>query len=150
MNDNETQPPNLNLIQMVQRARMQNDATALPSRANAGYWIEAKRKSDGPGPTPRAGHWVIPTTLDAIDELWTKIRAATEAGQLGYKARVSTRPPRDPKGPQTAPTNDRVIYVCTYDACDGEDVGRVQAGLARLGVKESFEYQRITEENINS
>ena len=47
---------NLDLIQMVQRARMLHDETAVPSDMTAVYWIEAKRRDgDTPGPTSTGG-----------------------------------------------------------------------------------------------
>lgn len=38
----KNEKPNLDLIGMVQQARMQHDAGAAPSQMDAVYWIEAK------------------------------------------------------------------------------------------------------------
>ncbi len=44
--------PNLDLIRMVQQARMAHDAQAKPSQVAAVYWIEAKPLAeDSPAPT---------------------------------------------------------------------------------------------------
>jgi hypothetical protein len=94
------------------------------------YWIEAKQQQGGyPTPTPRAGYWRIETTLEQVDALWSIIKQATEAGQLGYKAKVSTSAARGQKD-----ANDRVIHVCTYDSADSADVERVQLALRELGI----------------
>jgi hypothetical protein len=129
--------PDLDLIGMVQRARMQHDNDAVPSQVAAVYWIEAKRETDGAAPTPRAGRWVIPTDVQHVDTLWAQIKAATRTGKLGYKSKVSTAP-RDIG-------DDRVIYVVTYDADDVADVARVREALRELGVNENIRYERAGE-----
>jgi hypothetical protein len=110
----------LDLIRMVQRARMQHDAQAKPSEVAGVYWIEARCETlECPGPTPRAGQWVLNTTVDLVDELWEAIREATVDGKLGYKAKVTTAP-RSGKG-----GDSRTIVVCTYDSSDTQDVQRI-------------------------
>jgi hypothetical protein len=122
-----SEKPNLDLIGMVQRARMLHDAEAKPSQVAAVYWIEAKPAGVMPAPTPRAGYWEIDTELTAVDGLWQVVKEATESGALGYKAKVSTAS-RDGK------LNSRVIRVCTRDAADSADVARVQQALLALGI----------------
>jgi hypothetical protein len=130
-------PAALDLIAMVQRARMQHDADARPSQANVGYWIEAKRLVAGRPPTPRTGQWVIPTTVTVIDALWDTIKAATEAGTLGYKSKVASVSRRGGKD-----ATDRVICVRTYDADDAADVQRVLGALRDLGITGDLRYER--------
>lgn len=132
--------PNLDLIGMVQQARMQHDADAVPSRVTAVYWIEAKRESEGQAPTSRAGHWVIRTTVSEVDALWEQIKRATRAGQLGYKSKVSTA--AHDLGKDQA---DRIIHVVTYDANDAADVARVREALSALGVNENISYEYVRE-----
>jgi len=127
---------NLDLINMVQNARMQHDADATPSRVPGTYWIEAKYPQ-GAMPTPRTGEWRIHTTIEHVDALWLKIRAATEEGQLGYKSKVSTKPAHNQGHP-----DERLICVRTYDADDAADVQRVQAALRKLGVEAAMAYVR--------
>ncbi len=130
--------PNLDLIGMVQRARMTNDAEAQPSQVSAVYWIEVKpqqpERQPEHQPTPRAGHWLIVTTLGEVDAVWTRIKAATQAGQLGYKSKVATA--------SRGAANERVIYVMTYDADDQADVERVRAALTALGFTDPLHYER--------
>lgn len=137
MSDNEREPVNLDLIQMVQRARMAHDREARPSQVAGVYWIEAKRLGDGPAPTPNAGRFIIQTTLDDVDALWATVKAATEAGQLGYKSKVST-------SAREGRVNSRLIYVLTYDAGDRDDVARVEAALRALDI-EPAGYERVNQ-----
>lgn len=122
----------LDLIRRVQQARRQHDQDATPSQHSGAYWIEA-RASSGPAPTNRAGFWTLHTTLEQVDALWAQIKAATEAGQLGYKARVAT-------ASRDADPNHRVIHVMTYDRTDAADVTRVRAVLDTLNIPGEIEY----------
>lgn len=119
MSDNK---PNLDLINMVQNARMQHDSDAKPSQVPAVYWIEAKNPAQTP--TSRTGEWRIGTTVEFVDKLWEAIKTATEAGKLGYKSKVSTRPAHNQGHP-----DERIIAVRTYDADDPSDVARIQRFL---------------------
>ena len=112
---------------------MQHDQQAQPSQISGVYWIEARAPS-GPGPTPRAGYWRILTTLDQVDALWAQIKAATEAGTLGYKSKVAT-------ASRDAHSVSRVIHVLTYDASDQADVERVRAALEALRIAGDLSYQ---------
>jgi hypothetical protein len=125
MSDNK---PNLDLIQMVQRARMAHDATAVPSAVGGNYWIEAKPHDAASvaAPTPHAGYWQIEVSAAQVDELWQIVRAATERGELGYKSRVATA--------GRANSTARMIHVKTYDRRDADDVARVRQRLTDLGI----------------
>ena len=133
--EHKPEPPDLDLIQMVQRGRMAHDAGAAPSQVSAVYWIECKRAGEGKPPTARAGYWAITTTLREIDALWAAIKAATEAGQLGYKSKVAT-------ASHSGDADERRIHVMTYDADDTGDVERVRAALAALNIPGEIEYHR--------
>jgi Domain of unknown function (DUF1917) len=140
MSDDKPKAPNLDLIQMVQQARMMHDREALPSSMDAVYWIESKPLTAVPNVTPRAGEWLIETTDADVDNLWTKIRQATEEGRLGYKSKVSTSPAKG-----QAHTSARLIVVRTYDADDSADVLRVQTVLREMGITITS-YERIAED----
>src|SRR4051812_40919066 len=124
--------PNLDLISMVQQARIAHDADAKPSQVTSLYWIEAKRQIEGAAPTARAGHWLIRTTLREVDAQWAAIKAATEAGKLGYKSKVAGH----------GQPHERVIHMMTYDADDAADVERVRAALRELGFDGDLVYER--------
>ncbi len=139
MADDKPMPPNLDLINMVQRARMLHDREAVPSSMSAVYWIESKPLNDAPSPTTRAGEWIIETNTAEVDTLWAKIRQATEAGLLGYKSKVSTSAAKDQSHAAA-----RVIIVRTVDADAVADVARVEAVLRELGV-DAMRYARVSE-----
>src|SRR5262249_23840683 len=125
--------------QMVQQARMIHDREAVPSSLNVIYWIESKPLVSPQVLTPRTGQWLIETTITEVDDLWAKIRQATEDGRLGYKSKVSTHPAKGQTNPSA-----RLIVVCTYDADDTADVARVETRLHELGII-PVRYERITE-----
>ena len=121
---------NLDLIQMVQNARMLHDATARPSDLAAVYWIEAKRdEGDYPAPTANAGEWRIPLTAESVDAVWEQVKALTVAGALGYKSKLSTRPAAGQADPA-----ERLLCLRTYDAGDRADVERVKSALLKIGL----------------
>jgi hypothetical protein len=128
--------PNLDLIQMVQRARMLHDSQATPSTVTGLYWIESKPLRETQPPTSHAGGWVITTTLAEVDALWAQIKAVTEAGALGYKSKVSTAP-----GKGQADPNARLIVIRTRDADDAEDIARVEQALRAMGIA-ALRYER--------
>ena len=121
----------LDLIQMVQRARMLHDETALPSSLPAVYWIEAKRRDgDYPPPTANAGEWRVRLLADEADAVWARVKALTLAGELGYKSKVSTRPAAGQSNPDA-----RLLCARTYDAGDADDVERVAKALRSIGLR---------------
>ena len=129
---NEDRPSelNLDLIEMVQRARMLHDAEARPSDLAAVYWIEAKRKAgDFAAPTANAGEWRVPLRAETADAVWERVKALTVAGDLGYKSKVSTRPAAGQADPE-----QRLLCVRTYDAADRSDVERVGEALLAIGL----------------
>ena len=127
-------PPNLDLIAMVQRARMEHDAQAKPSQVSAVYWIEAKRQTDGAAATAHAGHWLLRVPVQKVDNTWETIKTATEAGRLGYKSKVATIALHE--------RDERTIHVMTYYADDEADVERVRSALNDLGFGEGLVYER--------
>ncbi len=133
--DRQPQQMNLDLIEMVQRARMMHDEDARPSDYAAVYWIEAKRGAgDYPAPTANAGEWRVRLTVETVDAVWEMVKEATVAGKLGYKSKVSTRPAAGQADP-----DERLICARTYDARDADDVERVRAALQAIGL-EILEY----------
>lgn len=133
--DSNGQPPDLDLIQRVQRARMAHDRDAVPSGVGGVYWIEIRRQTAGPGPTSRAGVFIVQTHAEAVDALWETVKQATEVGTLGYKSKVST-------ASRGGTGNDRVIHVLTYDADDMADVTRIARELEALGITPA-EFRRV-------
>ncbi len=128
MSQDEGSPDfNLDLIQMVQRARMLHDQNARPSDYSAVYWIEAKRPDgDYPAPTAKAGEWRVTLPVAEVDAVWEQVKALTAQGKLGYKSKVSTQGPSN--------RDERLLCVRTYDAGDRSDVERVGEALRALGL----------------
>lgn len=137
---NQHEPPRIDLIQLVQQARMQHDQNAQPSHINAMYWIEAKApEGHGHPVTAHNGYWRIHTTRAAVDALWEQVKTATQAGHLGYKSKVATAPARG-----DATTDPRRIHVCTYNHHDTADIERVRLALAALGITDDLTYEANT------
>lgn len=127
-----SEKPNLDLIGLVQQARLAHDAAAQPSQVTARYWLEARGGGTQPTPTVRAGCWALRVPLSAIDARWAAVRQATEAGLLGYKAKTSGRGSED----------ERIIQVMTYDADDAADVARIRAALRAPDLDGDWVYER--------
>jgi len=127
-----------------------------PSEATDWYWIFASRKkgeyprSDDwvfalggtgrrPECTPRGGKWLIFVNVKDVDEVWAKIKKATEEGRLGAETKVSTVKPK--------PTDigykkgEHVICVYTYDWNDEKDVRRIREELRKLGITNKIPYK---------
>ncbi len=67
---------------------------AKPSEITDVYWIYAMRKKGKyPKATQRSGKWLIFVDLQNVDEVWAKIKEATEEGKLGDSAKVATSKP---------------------------------------------------------
>lgn len=128
--------PDLDLIRRVQEARLLHDAQATPSEIGGVYWIEAKPRNIVQLPTAQPGQFVLHTTVQAVDDLWTRIKQATEDGLLGYKSKVSTAP-----APGQIDRDARLIVILTYDSADSADVARVRSVLHQLGVKDNLDFK---------
>ena len=124
---------NLDLIDMVQRARMMHDEAARPSDYAAVYWIEAKRQpGDYPAATANAGEWRVRLTVETVDAVWEMVKRATVEGKLGYKSKVSTRPAAGQADP-----DERLLCVRTYDADDQVDMRAGAGSSQRNGIERS-------------
>ncbi len=109
-----------------------------PSEVTDVYWIYAMRKKGNyPKSTQRSGKWLIFVDPKNVDEVWAKIKEATEAGKLGDCAKVATAKPNQLSGKSKA----RVICVYTYDWTDERDVRRVREELRNLGIKNKISYK---------
>jgi superfamily II DNA or RNA helicase len=115
------------------------DDDRLPSQVADRYWIYAERRDPESYPDhgPRGGKWLVFTKTSEIDEWWTKIKAATEAGNLGGSAKVSTAK----ENPNAKDLKACVICVYTYDVDDVADSRRVRDALRRLGVTWKIPYK---------
>ena len=114
-----------------------SSADAKPSEVTDIYWIYANRKKgEYPEPTPRNGKWLVFVNEKDVDEVWAKIKKATEDGKLGSSAKVATAKP-SPLGE----SGKKVICVYTYDWTDEKDAKRVRKELRKLGITNKIPYK---------
>lgn len=122
-----------------------NYSNSNPSQVTEVYWIFADRKKGNyPKPTPKSGKWMIFVPVKDIDEVWAKIKKATEDGRLGFASKVATARPN----PNSLSPNQRVICVYTYDHEDESDVKRIREELRMLGMTHKIPYK--TDEDTRS
>lgn len=114
----------------------------VPTKTTQMYWIV----QDAPGSAPEAiedenaGKWLIFQEPDLVDAVWTKVRNATVAHELGISAKVSTAKPNP-----DSRDNRKVVYIYTKDWADEEDVLRVREKLRELGFVDRIGYKRNIE-----
>ena len=114
----------------------------VPTKTTQMYWIV----QDAPGSAPEAiedenaGKWLIFQEPDLVDDVWTKVRDATVALELGISAKVSTAKPNP-----DSRDNRKVVYIYTKDWADEEDVLRVREKLRELGFVDRIGYKRNIE-----
>jgi hypothetical protein len=108
------------------------------------YWIYAMRKRGKyPEATSRSGKWLVFVNIEEIDEVWDKIKKATEEGKLGSDAKVATAIPN----PNATNSETKVICVYTYDYADEKDVNRVREELRKLGITKKIPYKADEDTN---
>ncbi len=116
----------LDLIRLVQRARMAHDDQARPSQVSGAYWLEAKAApATRPGPTARATALRAECELSAVDAIWDILRKATQAGRLGYKAKVAA-------AAREADADCRELRILVADRADAVELARLRAELRAL------------------
>ncbi|MGD0486033.1 MAG: putative phosphothreonine lyase domain-containing protein [Syntrophorhabdales bacterium] len=109
-----------------------------PSQVTDKYWLYAERKNgDYPAATPNSGKWLIFAPISQIDEVWIRIKHATEHGRLGDSAKVATAKPN----PNASDPVTKVICVYTYDWTDKADVSRIRDELRALGIVSKIPYK---------
>jgi len=128
-----------------------------PSKCTEGYWIFTfsptykgeeltgihkrliKKKSKIKEIKLKTGKWLIFVNREDIDEVWTKVKKATEEGKLGIETKVRTAKPI----PKSVGYEEykHVICVYTYDWTDEKDVKRVREELRKLGITQKIFYK---------
>lgn len=112
-------------------------STTPPSKVKSRYWIQAfRKKGKYPKPTKKSGKWLIFREKTEIDQVWDKVRLATEKGLLGHGSKVSTG-----KDNPNGKYNKGVICVYTYDWTDEKDIKRVREELRKIGIVERIPYK---------
>ncbi len=109
-----------------------------PSEITSIYWIWAENdKKHYPDSTERSGKWLIFADINKIDEIWKKVKDATENNLLGCFSKVSTAKPN----PNAQDSKSKVICVYTYDYEDKKDVMRIREELRKLGITFKIPYK---------
>lgn len=115
----------------------QESGELKPSQVTDRPWLGAiRRQGDGdyPQATEKSGKLLIYVSVAHVDEVWAKIKKATEEGRLGGSSKVSTARPH-------TKYKSKVICVYTYDGTDNEDVNRIRRELCALGIKGKLPYK---------
>lgn len=125
-------------VKRFQRAHNKPVENLLPTQVKDYPWIYALRKAGTyPKATARSGKWLIFVSMRNVDEVWRKVKQATEEGRLGGDAKVATMYPN----PIAQDSNVKVICVYTYDWQDKTDVYRVCNELLKIGIKPPLGYK---------
>jgi hypothetical protein len=128
----------LGSLKKMQREVSLPYSNAKPSEVTDVYWIYAKRKKGKyPSLTQRSGKWLVFVDVKNVDQVWAKIKKATEEGKLGHSAKVATAKPN----PYAINPDTKVIRVYTYDWTDEKDVKRVREELRKLGITNKIPYK---------
>lgn len=120
-----------------------SDLQNFPSKITDDYWVYAISKTYNQHHRKidkyenEGGKWLIFESLDKIDEVWQKIKKATEEGILGHASKCSTAKPN----PNSISPNNAVICVYTYNCKDEDDVFRVEKNLRNLGITKTIYYK---------
>ena len=109
-----------------------------PSVVTDAYWISATRlKGEYPKSNKNSGKWLVFVSNDKVDNLWEKIKLATENGLLGNASKVATARPNA----NATNFNIKVICVYSYDYNDKNDVMRIREELRKIGVENKIPYK---------
>jgi Domain of unknown function (DUF1917) len=108
-----------------------------PSQIQDKYWVSANSRKNGVRFTERSGKWLIFVPMAELDDAWSKIKQATQAGLLSNFSKAATGLPN----PNAIDPDLKVICVYTYDSDDREDVFRVRQALRDLGSDRPMPYK---------
>ena len=113
------------------RTHRRKNAAAHPSHVTFMPWLYAYRLgTPSPhGSTTQGGHWKFYVARDQVDTLWEALAQAVQKGQLGPKARVSTR-----SGSAHFQNQEHKICVYASNSFDTQEVMYLRAVLRDLGV----------------
>lgn len=94
-------------------------------------WESAYRKiGNYPKSTINSGKWLIFVNKTKIEQLWKKIKEATETGKLGSESKVFT-----------FNRNEWIICVYTYDGTDHTDKNHIREELRAMGIINEIRYK---------
>jgi hypothetical protein len=100
-------------------------------------WLWAEGPEGQRGAQIRSGKWMLFSSPAYHEEVWRTIKAATEAGTLGYLAKTA-----NPEWPGSGHLRSLVTLVYTRDYEEIDDVRRVLVALRGLGFNATLSYKR--------
>lgn len=102
-------------------------------------WLYARSPASRPQWDPfRTGKWLVFCSHPYFEEVWGKLKTATEAGELGCATKI-----RNPENPIAKLERALVACVYTDDFQDTDDVRRVLMKLRDLGFERApLQYKR--------
>lgn len=108
----------------------------IPSQNGLSPWIQAYSPQYDNSDHQNAGKWLLWINRADIDEVWDKIKKATEDG-IFLSAKVSTvKPSQLAKNP-----SKHVICIYTYNYEDKKDVDRARNELRGMGFISKIPYK---------
>lgn len=117
----------------------------IPSKCTHSSWIysyhpnfkdiESKLSKDD---SLKTGKWLVFADIKNIDRIWRDIKKATEKGELGIEAKVSSKK----QASAHKNRNEHVICIYTKNWEDKDDVMLVRDQLRRLGINYKIPYKR--------
>lgn len=118
------------------RRSTRRDQHPAPSKITEEFWVGTVAPPSPVARGPRSGKWLIFTPPEDHDDVWDKIRAATELGRLGYSAKAAT-------ALQGRANRAGALVTCVYthDYEDHDDIRRVLAALRELGIEGRLSYK---------
>lgn len=118
--------------------KKQTPKVQKPSEVTDSFWLYARReKGTYPTGSKNSGKWLIFVPLQLLDDVWEKIKLATEQGLLGNVSKTATARPNY----NAANINEKVICVYTYDWTDEKDVKRIRKKLRELCITHKIPYK---------
>lgn len=115
-----------------------------PNLETERYWLYARRKdNEYPNDSEFSGKWLIFVDYDNVNEVWKKIKKATEEGALGNVSKVSTSRKRK----YHESNNQKVICVYTYNYKDESDILSIRKVLFDLGIIQEIPYKSNNQTN---
>ena len=110
-----------------ERARAVARFDGEPGPPRIEEWIYAMAPTRPEVDWAQSGKWMVFTSPSYHEEVWGKIKAATEAGELGFESKTP-----NPENAFYPFLRSMLTCVYTYDFEDIDDVRRVLVALRRL------------------
>ncbi|MBX3256364.1 MAG: DUF1917 domain-containing protein [Chitinophagaceae bacterium] len=119
----------------------QNLDSDFPTELMDDYWVYASvikvKRHPQKYKHTKSGKWLVFSNVSDHDNIWQKIKRATQDGILGVSAKAATSKP----SPNAPSADEKVICVYTYNWLDVDDVYRVERSLRKIGIGQTLYYK---------